>query len=91
MINSLDEVIQKIKSELLKPSPSKELKGGEPSPFSELGAVGSPFRGLGGLTSGGLNTELQTLTTHLFNKTILLDLIVNYTVFEEEEQKDEKS
>lgn len=37
------------------------------------------------------STQLETLATYLFNKTILLDLIVNYTVFEEEEQKDEKS
>lgn len=37
------------------------------------------------------STQLETLATYLFNKTILLDLIVNYTVFEEQEQKDEKS
>jgi len=55
VINSLDKVIQKIKSEVVKHFPSKELKGNVTSPLSELGGKSSPFRGSGGLISEDLN------------------------------------
>ena len=64
MINSLDKVIQKIKSE-----------------------ISSPFRGLG----GSRYSELETLATHMLAPSVLLDLILNYTVFETQEQKDQKT
>lgn len=64
VINSLDKVIQKIKSE-----------------------ISSPFRGLG----GSRYSELETLATHMLAPSVLLDLILNYTVFETQEQKDQKT
>lgn len=86
VINSLNEVIQKIKSELHaeeKDSPfSDDVRGLNP-------AINSPFRGLGGFKD--TTSELEMLATQLLNPLILLDLIVNYTVFEEEEKKDLKT
>lgn len=61
-----------------------------PAPFSRYLAWKSPLtdrRGVGG--EAVRNTELETLVIHLFNPATLLDLIVNYTVFEQEESKNE--
>jgi len=56
-----------------------------PAPFSRYLAWKS------GADKDSTSFEIETLTTHMLAPSVLLDLILNYTVFETQEQKDQKT
>ena len=56
-----------------------------PAPFSRYLAWKS------GADKDSTSFEIETLATHMLAPSILLDLILNYTVFETQEQKDQKT
>ena len=56
-----------------------------PSPFSRYLARKSPT------DTSSSSFEIETLATHMLAPSVLLDLILNYTVFETQEQKDQKT
>lgn len=56
-----------------------------PAPFSRYLAWKS------GADKDSTSFEIETLATHMLAPSVLLDLILNYTVFETQEQKDQKT
>ena len=56
-----------------------------PAPFSRYLAWKSPT------DTSSSSFEIETLATHMLAPSVLLDLILNYTVFETQEQKDQKT
>ena len=56
-----------------------------PAPFSRYLAWKS------GADKDSTSFEIETLATHMLVPSVLLDLILNYTVFETQEQKDQKT
>ena len=56
-----------------------------PAPFSRYLAWKS------GVDKDSTSFEIETLATHMLAPSVLLDLILNYTVFETQEQKDQKT
>ena len=56
-----------------------------PAPFSRYLAWKS------GADKDSASFEIETLATHMLAPSVLLDLILNYTVFETQEQKDQKT
>ena len=56
-----------------------------PAPFSRYLAWKS------GADTSSSSFEIETLATHMLAPSVLLDLILNYTVFETQEQKDQKT
>jgi len=56
-----------------------------PAPFSRYLAWKS------GADKDSTSFEIETLATHMLTPSVLLDLILNYTVFETQEQKDPKT
>ena len=56
-----------------------------PAPFSRYLAWKS------GVDKDSNSFEIETLATHMLAPSVLLDLILNYTVFETQEQKDQKT
>lgn len=56
-----------------------------PAPFSRYLAWKS------GVDKDSASFEIETLATHMLAPSVLLDLILNYTVFETQEQKDQKT
>ena len=56
-----------------------------PAPFSRYLAWKS------GADKDSTSFEIEMLTTHMLAPSVLLDLILNYTVFETQEQKDQKT
>ena len=56
-----------------------------PAPFSRY----LPWKS--GADKDSTSFEIETLATHMLAPSVLLDLILNYTVFETQEQKDQKT
>ena len=56
-----------------------------PAPFSRYLAWKS------GADKDSASFEIETLATHMLAPSVLLDLVLNYTVFETQEQKDQKT
>ncbi len=97
VLNNLDSVLEKIKSELNSPLGARSFE--RDASNSPLGARGfescgatSPFRGSGGLLGGSIGlSEIEITSKYLFDKKTLLNVLANYTVFEKEEKKDKKT
>ena len=105
VLNNLDSVLEKIKSELNSPfgesdasiSPLGAMGFERDASNSPLGVRGfesglatSPFRGSGGSIVSG-DSEIEITSKYFFDKKTLLNVLANYTVFEKEEKKDKKT